>query len=179
MFTCFGCYCIQLAYVYSVSIGFACCYAADLAVCSNSHLTQLSACGGVQCIGLDGVYINVFVQLNLNLSAVMAYADVLVTSEVNIIAGFYVGCFGSKTVGRQVPACISSVAYFLQLAYVYSVSIGFACCYIDNLTVSASAAYGYCISSVSYTAGTQSNSAFTGNFGIMTENNSVINSCFG
>ena len=46
MFTCFGCYCIQLAYVYSVSIGFACCYAADLAVCSNSHLTQLSACGG-------------------------------------------------------------------------------------------------------------------------------------
>ena len=90
----------------------------------------------------------------------MAYADVLVTSEVNIIAGFYVGCFGSKTVGSQVPACISSVAYFFQLAYVYCVGIFSACCYIDNLTVSASAAYGYCISSVSYTAGTQSNSAF-------------------
>ena len=40
---------IQLAAVDSVSRGFAyfaCCYAADLAVCSNSHLTQLSACGG-------------------------------------------------------------------------------------------------------------------------------------
>ena len=203
-----------MAYVYSVSIGFACCYAADLAVCSNSHLTQLSACGGdlavvaaciayvqlavtqcgifieyaifqnyvadftcscdyfavfiygevvvccvecagavykerhnsvfchstygqvvfgVQCIGLNIVYINVFVQLNLNLSAVMAYADVLVTAEVNIIVGFYVGCFGCNTVGRQIPTCISSVAYFLQLAYVYSVSIGFACCYTGNL----------------------------------------------
>ena len=43
--TCFNSF-FQLAYVYSISIGFACCYAADLAVCSNSHLTQLSACGG-------------------------------------------------------------------------------------------------------------------------------------
>ena len=49
MFTCFGCYCMQLATVDSIGRGaayFACCYAADLAVCSNSHLTQLSACGG-------------------------------------------------------------------------------------------------------------------------------------
>ena len=109
----------------------------------------------------------------------MAYADVLVTAEANISAGFYVGCFGCNTVGIQIPTCISSVAYFLQLAYVYCVGSFTASCYIDNLTVSASAAYGYCISSVSYTAGTKSNSAFTGNFGIMTENNSVINSCFG
>ena len=63
----------------------------------------------------------------------MAYADVLVTAEVNIIAGFYVGCFGSKTVGSQVPACISSVAYFFQLAYVYCVGIFSACCYTGNL----------------------------------------------
>ena len=88
----------------------------------------------VQGVGLNIVYINVFVQLNLNLSAVMAYADVLVTSEVNIIAGFYVGCFGSKTVGRQIPTCISSVAYLLQLCYVYSVGISSTCCYIGNLT---------------------------------------------
>ena len=208
---------IQLAAVDSVSRGFAyfaCCYAADLAVCSNSHLTQLSACGGdlavvaaciayvqlavtqcgitgiyavlqyyvadftcscdyfavfiygevvvccvecagavyqerhdsvfshstygqvvfgVQCIGLNIVYINVFVQLNLNLSAFMAYADVLVAAEINIIAGFYFGCFGCNTVGRQIPTCISSVAYFFQLAYVYSVSVSFACFYIGNL----------------------------------------------
>ena len=99
----------------------------------------------------------------------MAYADVLVTSEVNIIAGFYVGCFGSKTVGRQIPTLVGSFFYSVQLAYVYCVGIGFACCYIDNLTVSASAAYGYCISSVSYTAFTTStcflpncnNTAFT------------------
>ena len=234
-------YSVQLAYVYSVSIGSTCCYAADLAVCSNSHLTQLSACGGdlavvaaciayvqlavtqcgitgiyavfqyyvadftcscdyfavfiygevvvccvecagavykerhnsvfchstygqvvfcVQGVGLDGVYINVFVQLNLNFSAVMAYADVLVTAEANILAGFYVGCFGCNTVGIQIPTCISSVAYFLQLAYVYCVGTFSACCYIDNLTVSASAAYGYCISSVSYTANAQGNTAF-------------------
>ena len=63
----------------------------------------------------------------------MAYADVLVTAEVNILAGFYLGCFGSNTVGRQIPTCISSVAYFFQLAYVYSVSIGSTCCYTGNL----------------------------------------------
>ena len=97
------------------------------------HSTYGQAVFGVQCIGLNIVYINVFVQLNLNLSAVMAYADVLVAAEVNIIAGFYIGCFGCNTVGRQIPTCISSVAYFLQLAYVYSVSIGFACCYTGNL----------------------------------------------
>ena len=262
---------------------------------------------GVQCISLNGVYINVFVQLNLNLSAVMAYADVLVAAEINKITGFYIGCFGYNTVGSQVPALVGNFAYFVQLAYVnsiiiinaccyaadftgivdtnntidlgaaiqhnyrclaigdacntcsqgytglsvnytgnivqftgkvnfyivaivansnilmiagilftaeingcfrcyliccaafsgklpafisicscipqlayvYSISIFSTCCYIDNLTVSVSSAYGYCISSVSYAAGTQSNTAFTGNFGIMTENNSVINSCFG
>ena len=97
------------------------------------HSTYGQAVFGVQCIGLNIVYINVFVQLNLNFSAVMAYADVLVTAEVHIIAGFYVGCFGSKTVGSQVPACISSVAYFFQLAYVYCVGIFSACCYTGNL----------------------------------------------
>ena len=207
---------MQLAAVDSVSRGFAyfaCSYTADLAVCSNSHLTQLSACGGdlavvaaciayvqlavtqcgitgiyavfqyyvadftcscdyfavfiygevvvccvecagavykerhnsvfchstygqvvfgVQCIGLDGVYINVFVQLNLNFSAVMAYADVLVTAEVNIIAGFYFGCFGCNTVGSQVPACIFSCS--LQLCNVYSIGSFTASCYVGDLT---------------------------------------------
>ena len=97
------------------------------------HSTYGQVVFGVQCIGLDGVYINVFVQLN-NLSAVMAYADVLVTAEVNVLAGFYVGCFGCNTVGRQIPTCISSVAYFFQLAYVYSVSISRTCCYVGDLT---------------------------------------------
>ena len=62
----------------------------------------------------------------------MAYADVLVTAEANILAGFYVGCFGCNTVGIQIPTCISSVAYFLQLAYVYCVGTFSACCYVGN-----------------------------------------------
>ena len=101
-------------------------------VFSHSTYGQIVFC--VQGFGLNIVYINVFVQLNLNLSAVMAYADVLVTAEVNIIAGFYVGCFGCNTVSRQIPTCISSVAYFFQLAYVYSIGSFTASCYIGNLT---------------------------------------------
>ena len=107
------------------------------------HSTYGQVVFGVQCIGLNIVYINVFVQLNLNLSAVMAYADVLVAAEVNIIAGFYVGCFGCNTVSRQIPTCISSVAYLLQLCYVYCVSIFSTCCYVSNLTSNGSTAYRY------------------------------------
>ena len=189
---------MQLAAVDSVSRGFAyfaCCYAADLAVCSNSHLTQLSACGGdlavvaaciayvqlavtqcgitgiyavlqyyvadftcscdyfavfiygevvvccvecagavykerygavficstygqivfcVQGVGLNIVYINVFVQLNLNLSAVMAYADVLVTAEVNSCIRCNFRCFA--TVSGKIPTLVGSFFYSVQLA---------------------------------------------------------------
>ena len=89
----------------------------------------------VQGIGLNGVYINVFVQLNLNLSAVMAYADVLVAAEVNKITGFYIGCFGCNTVGSQVPAHVSSCTYCLQLTYVYSIGIMNACCNTGDTAV--------------------------------------------
>ena len=44
--TCFGCYCMQLAAVYSVSrisSNCTCCYAGNLAVFSNSYFAQLSA----------------------------------------------------------------------------------------------------------------------------------------
>ena len=181
MFTCFGCYCIQLAYVYSVSIGFACCYALDSAVTVKSILVNLNIAAfkaDASCASActsDGFDIlQLIFQLYFYLSTIIAYFDIVVAAEVNITAGFYVGCFGCKTVGRQIPTCISSVAYFFQLAYVYSVSIGFACCYIDNLTVSASAAYGYCISSVSYTAGTQSNSAFCTYASTAADSNCII-----
>ena len=49
VFACFGCYCMQLAAVYSVSgiSGYcACCYAGNLAVYSNSYFAQLSAFSG-------------------------------------------------------------------------------------------------------------------------------------
>ena len=91
---------------------------------------------------MNGVYINVFVQLNLNLSAVMAYADVLVAAEINKITGFYIGCFGCNTVGSQVPAHVSSCTYCLQLTYVYSIGIMNACC---NTGDTAVIVYGYFI----------------------------------
>ena len=129
----FGVQCIGLDGVYTGHVAFF----------VDGYLTKFSACGGVQCIGLDGVYINVFVQLNLNFSTIMAYADVLVTAEVNIIAGFYVGCFGCNTVGSQMPTCISSVAYLLQLCYVYCVSISRTCCYVGDLTSKSGTTYRY------------------------------------
>ena len=88
----------------------------------------------------------------------MAYADVLVTAEVNSCIRCNFRCFA--TVSGKIPTLVGSFFYSVQLAYVYCVGTFSACCYIDNLTVSASAAYGYCISSVSYTANAQGNTAF-------------------
>ena len=103
------------------------------AICICSTYGQVIFC--VQSIGLNGVYINVFVQLYLNLSAVMFYADVLVAAEVNKITGFYIGCFGCNTIGGQVPTHVSSCTYCLQLAYVYSIGISSTCSYTMNLAV--------------------------------------------
>ena len=101
---------------------------------------------GLNCVGLDGVYIDIFVQLNLNLSLVMAYADVLVAAEINIIAGSYIGCFGCNTVGGKIPAfiCICSYLFdFFQLAYIYSISIINAFSYVsDYFIVSIQAVFG-------------------------------------
>ena len=110
-------------------------------------------------------------------SNILMIAGILFTAEINGCFRCYLICCAAFS--GKLPAFISICSCIPQLAYVYSISIFSTCCYIDNLTVSVFSAYGYCISSVSYAAGTQSNSAFTGNFGIMTENNSVINSCFG
>ena len=86
----------------------------------------------------------------------MAYADVLVTAEVNIIAGFYVGCFGCNTVGGQVPAFICICSYlsdFFQLAYIYSISIINAFSYVsDYFIVSIQAVFGdICLVVIAYT----------------------------
>ena len=163
-----------MAYIYSISIINACSYVSDYFIVSIqaifgnvSRATKANAHIIIheEVTSMNAVNIKVSVQVNLNKGSILvfflAYGNIFIaTSEVNISAGFYVGCFGCKTVSRQIPTCISSVAYFLQLAYVYCVGTFSACCYIDNLTVSASAAYGYCISSVSYTANAQGNTAF-------------------
>ena len=104
----------------------------------------------VQGVGLNIVYINVFVQLNLNLSAVMAYADVLVTAEVNSCIRCNFRCFA--TVSGKIPTLVGSFFYSVQLAYVYCVGIGFACFYIGNLTcmVKGYATINYSLSTIQY-----------------------------
>ena len=98
-------------------------------------------------------------------------------------------------IGTCFYLCLSS----FQLCNVYSVGICSTCCNVGDLASCAVTAHRYstfsslpgCIrltvSTIAklaficacYAAGTQSNTAFTGNLCIMTENNSVINSCFG
>ena len=185
MFTCFGCYCMQLATVYCVGRGaayFACCYTGNLAILVNGNLVvklnaaicKANAACAFTCADDGFDILQLIVQLYFYISTIMAYADVLVTAEANILAGFYVGCFGCNTVGIQIPTCISSVAYFLQLAYVYCVGTFSACCYIDNLTFSTFTAYGYCISSVSYAANAQSNAAFCTYASTAADSNCII-----
>ena len=164
-YSCCGCCCcfLQLAYVYCISsinaISYACnatvfvyvyftvdgssiaeqFYRCALAVsqfCYHAtHCTQGQCCTTIA----DGFDIfQVFIQLNAYSSAVIAYADVLITAEINIVTGFYIGCFGCYTVSRQIPAFISvsgSFFYFLQLAYVYSIIIINACCYAADFAV--------------------------------------------
>ena len=96
-----------------------------------------SSCCTIQChfsIAIaDAFDINqILVQLNLNsFNAIFcilayAYADILVTVEVNIITGFYIFCFGQNTVSSKFPSAV------LQLAYVYCISISYTCCYVGD-----------------------------------------------
>ena len=107
--------------------------------------------------------------------------NIVIQSNIIFLATVFIGGFSYSniiTIGNStVFECFCF--YIFQLAYVYCVGIFSAFCYIDNLTFSASAAYGYCISSVSYAACAQSNAAFTGNLCIITKSNTVINSCLG
>ena len=119
----------------------------------------------------------VFVQLNLNLSAVIAYANVFITAEINGCFRCYLIC--CTAFSRKLPAFIGICSCFFQLAYVYSVGIFNTCFNIDNLTFSTFTAYRYRITSVSNAAKAQSNSAFTSNLGIMTKSSTVINRCLG
>ena len=72
---------------------------------------------GIQCIGLNGVYINVFVQVNLNrikkTLAFLAYGNIfIVTAKVNITARLYISyiccyCF----INSQIPTLVSLVRF--------------------------------------------------------------------
>ena len=204
VFECFCFYIFQLSIVYCVFISFTVRYAADFAVLVDTNNTI--DCGAAiqhnyRCLtvsdgcntcsqGYTGISVNYtgnIVQftgkVNFYIVAIIANFDILMiagilfTAEINGCFRCYLICCASFS--GKLPAFIGICSCFLQLAYVYCVGIFSAFCYIDNLTFSTFTAYGYRISSVSYAACTQSNTAFTGNLCIMTENNSVINSCFG
>ena len=143
---------LQLAYINSVSIMNACCNTGDTAVivygyfiingCSITNqgdscafaVSQLGCCA-VQsqfCIAVADTFDanQILIKLNLNsfnaVFCILAYADILVTIEVNIIAGFYIVCFGQNTISSKLPSAV------LQLAYIYSISISYACSYVGN-----------------------------------------------
>ena len=163
-----------MAYVNCIGIVNACCNACNTTVIVYVYFTidngcitkqfyrcaltiSQFGCKTAQCqfsIAIaDAFDINqILVQLSLNLSAVIAYADVLVAAEINKFAGSYIGCLGCNTIGGKIPAfiCICSYLFdFFQLAYVYSISIINACSYVgDYFIVSIQTALG----NVSFTA---------------------------
>ena len=147
-------YCLQLAYVYCIRISYACCYTRNLTVLVEGNLAvdygiailhvdrctlavnhTCSSCCTIQChfsIAIADTFDanQILVQLNLNsfnaIFCILAYADILVTIEVNIIAGFYIFCFGQNTISSELPSAV------LQLAYVYSIGICSTCSYVGN-----------------------------------------------
>ena len=146
MFTCFGCYCIQLASVYCVSRicrNFAVCYAGNLAGIVNGNLVvkldviicKANAACAFTCAG-DGLNASqLFFQRNANFITIIAYLNVSIAIKFNCSARFYIRCIAILSFQLPTLACASSsFTYLLQLCYVYCVSIFSTCCYIGNLT---------------------------------------------
>ena len=166
----------------------ACCYTAS---CPDSAFAAADAYN----IAIISFKSNIFIQSNIIFLATV-FIEAFGYSNISITIG-----------NSTVFECF--FVYLLLLRYVYSISIFTASCYVGNLASLSVTAYGnstascfpnvirsitifniisctgcriiayHASNSVSYAAGAQSNTAFTGNLGIMTENNSVINSCFG
>ena len=94
----------------------------------------------VQCVGLNGIYINIFVQLNLYIFAIIAYADVLVAAEVYSFTGCYFGC--CIAVSRKVPALVCVICYFadfLQLLFGCSFTLAVSKTIISSSCIAKSA----------------------------------------
>ena len=68
---------------------------------------------GIQCIGLNGVCIDIFVQLNLNsfnaVFCILAYADVLVTFEIDNSIIFNLCQISYNAISCQVPTFVSVI----------------------------------------------------------------------
>ena len=97
---------------------------------------------GLNGVGLNGIYINIFVQLNLYIFAIIAYADVLVAAEVYSFTGCYFGC--CIAVSRKVPALVCVICYFadfLQLLFGCSFTLAVSEAIISSSFI-AKTAYG-------------------------------------
>ena len=146
MFTCFGCYCIQLASVYCVSRicrNFAVCYAGNLATFFNDNIINLNlaaickanATCTCTCAGDGSNACQSIFQRNANFITIIAYLNVSIAIKFNCSARFYIRCIAILSFQLPTLACASSsFTYLLQLCYVYCVSIFSTCCYIGNLT---------------------------------------------
>ena len=96
----------------------------------------------VQCVGLNGVYINIIIQLNLNIGTIIADFNVLVTTNVNSFTGSYFRCF--TAVSGQVPALVCVLCYFtnfLQLLFGCSLTFAVSKAIISSSCI-AKSAYG-------------------------------------
>ena len=146
MFTCFGCYCMQLATVYCVSRicrNFAVCYAGNLAGIVNGNLIikldaiicKANAACAFTFAG-DGLNASqLFFQRNANFITIIAYLNVSIAIKFNCSARFYIRCIAILSFQLPTLACASSsFTYLLQLCNVNSVGISSTCCYIGNLT---------------------------------------------
>ena len=91
---------------------------------------------------MNGIYINIFVQLNLYIFAIIAYANVLVAAEVYSFTGCYFGC--CIAVSRKVPALVCVICYFadfLQLLFGCSFTLAVSKAIISSSCI-AKSAYG-------------------------------------
>ena len=155
MFTCFGCYCMQLATVYCVSRicrNFAVCYAGNLAGIVNGNLVvkldaiicKANAACAFTCAS-DGLNASQLVfQRNANFITIIAYLNVSIAIKFNCSARFYIKCIAILSFQLPTLACASSsFTYLLQLCYVYCVSIFSTCCYVGNLASYAVTTHRY------------------------------------
>ena len=97
----------------------------------------------VQYVGLNGVYINIIIQLNLNIDTIIADINVLITTEVNSFTGSYFRCFAA--VSGQIPALVCVLCYFadfLQLLFCCSLTFTVSKASISSSFI-AKTAYGF------------------------------------
>ena len=79
----------------------------------------------VQYVGLNGFYINIIIQLNLNIGTIIADINVLITTEVNSFTRSYFRCF--VAVSGQIPALVCVLCYFADfLQLLFGCSLTFA-----------------------------------------------------